>query len=271
MTSLSSHAQVLYIPHGGGPLPLLGDPAHQQLVTFLQTIAGRLRPPKAILVISAHWEERQPTILGAAQPPLLYDYYGFSDESYQITYPAPGAPELAEAIRILLTEAGLHPHMEMHRGFDHGLFVPLKLMYPSAAVPCLQLSLLTGLDPHAHIALGQALAPLLQEQILVIGSGLSFHNMEAFFTAVPGRRDARAEAFNAWLIETCTNPALSSEEREKRLIHWQQAPHARYCHPREEHLMPLHVCFGMTRAPAKVVFDDLVIGKPACALLWEQD
>ena len=268
-TPTKALAPVLYIPHGGGPLPLLGDPDHQQLVDFLQRIPSSLGAPSAIVVISAHWEGAQATVTSGARPDLIYDYYGFPEESYRIQYPAPGAPALAEKIGILLQAAGIDVRLDDQRGFDHGLFVPLKIMYPQAEIPCVQLSLLASLDPKAHIAMGRALASLRQEPIFIIGSGFSFHNLRAFFAGSPGAPDQKNEAFSKWLSATCTDEKLSLAEREERLVAWEQAPHARYCHPREEHLLPLHVCFGMAQqAKAQLVFDGEVIGKRACAFLW---
>ena len=268
-STTSSRAQILYIPHGGGPLPLLGEPSHQRLVDFLSTLSARLRSPRAIVLISAHWEATRPALTAAAQPDLFYDYYGFPPESYRITYPAPGAPELARTIHGLLAEAGLEPTLDQERGFDHGMFIPLKLIFPQATIPCVQLSLLEGLSARAHLDLGHALASLREEPLLIIGSGFSFHNMRAFFSADTDGRDAQAELFNEWLIDTCTSPAYRPEERERRLVQWQLAPHARYCHPREEHLLPLHVCYGIAETGAEVVFNDQVIGKQTCGLLWE--
>lgn len=261
-------APVLYIPHGGGPMPLLGEPSHQRLVDFLRQIPASLPTPEAIVVISAHWEAEQPTVTGGERPDLLYDYSGFPPESYRIQYPAPGAPDLAGRLHALLAAAGLRPQGDARRGFDHGLFVPLMLMYPQAEIPCVQLSLLASLDPGAHLAMGKALAPLRRERVLIVGSGFSFHNMRAFFASPHGAPDQRNEAFQQWLIETCTARSLSPGEREQRLADWENAPHARYCHPREEHLLPLHVCYGMAQTQARLVFDDQVLGKRACALLW---
>jgi aromatic ring-opening dioxygenase catalytic subunit (LigB family) len=153
------------------------------------------------------------------------------------------------------------------RGFDHGLFIPLKLMYPQADIPCLQLSLVKGLNSEAHINLGKALRGLLNENILVIGSGFSFHNLRAFFGNQPGTPDPANDAFQDWLIETCT-ATPSQPEREKRMIEWEKAPSARYCHPREEHLLPLHVCIGMAGMPAKLIFDDDIFGKRNVAFQW---
>lgn len=260
-------AQIVYFSHGGGPLPILGDASHQAMVEFMTRLPTLLARPDAIVVISAHWEEQVATLLGAPNPPMFYDYYGFPQEAYSITYPAPGHPTLAERIAGLLEKHSIPARLDTRRGFDHGLFIPLKLIYPRADIPSIQLSLLRGLDPAAHIALGKALRGLLSENILVIGSGFSFHNLNAFFGQTVGVPDAANDAFQNWLVDTCTGP-LSQSEREKRLIEWEQAPSARYCHPREEHLLPLHVCLGMAGGLAEVVFDDQILGKRSVAFLW---
>jgi len=260
-------AQIVYFSHGGGPLPILRDPGHQAMIDFLTRLPAQLTGPDAIVVVSAHWEENAATLLGSPHPPMFYDYYGFPREAYDITYPAPGHPALAMRIGGMLARNGLPASLDPERGFDHGHFIPLKLMYPQADIPSIQLSLLRGLDPAAHIALGKALRELLSENILVIGSGFSFHNLTAFSQLTLGTPDPANDAFQDWLIETCAGP-LSLPEREQRLIEWERAPSARYCHPREEHLLPLHVCFGMADGPATVVFDDEILGKRSVAFLW---
>jgi len=260
-------AQIVYFSHGGGPLPILGDPGHKAMVEFMQQLPSQLTKPEAVLVISAHWEESAATLLGAQNPPMFYDYYGFPQQAYQITYPAPGSPELAEKIVGLLGKSSIPARIDPQRGFDHGLFIPLKLMYPQADIPSLQLSLVRGLNSAVHIALGKALQGLLNENILVIGSGFSFHNMGAFSWGGAGASDPANDAFQDWLIDVCTG-AMPQAEREKRLVEWDQAPSARYCHPREEHLLPLHVCQGMAGGPGKLVFDDQILGKRAVAFLW---
>src|SRR5512140_3120992 len=179
-TARETQAQMVYFSHGGGPLPILGDPGHKAMIDFMSRLPEQLRKPDAILVISAHWEESAATLLGAANPPMFYDYYGFPDAAYEITYPSPGSPELAKRIVGMLQESDIPTRIDFQRGYDHGLFIPLKLMYPQADIPSLQLSLLRGLNPAAHIALGNALRGLMGENILVIGSGFSFHNMRAF-------------------------------------------------------------------------------------------
>ncbi|EGB13322.1 Extradiol ring-cleavage dioxygenase class III protein subunit B [Pseudodesulfovibrio mercurii] len=259
---------VIYISHGAGPLPLLGDEGHAEMVANLKVLTARIPRPSAILVISAHWEESAPTVTMGDRPPLYYDYYGFPPESYEIAYPAPGDDALSQAVRDALAARGLPCGQEPERGYDHGLFVPLKIMYPEADIPCVQLSLLKGLDPAAHLALGRALADLDRDNLLILGSGFSFHNMRAFFTPDTAETADANDAFQRWLIETCADPALTPDERGQRLVHWESAPHARYCHPREEHLLPLHVCCGAAGRPCDEHFRLTIIGKGASTFLW---
>ncbi|WP_165856261.1 DODA-type extradiol aromatic ring-opening family dioxygenase [Marinobacter sp. JSM 1782161] len=266
---MSTQTDVLFISHGGGPMPLLGDPGHREMVDTLTQIAGKLRKPSAILVISAHWEEAVPTITAGAHPSLIYDYYGFPPESYEIQYPSPGEPALAGQIAAALERAGLPARLDRERGFDHGLFVPLKLMYPDADIPCVQLSLVNTLDAETHLAMGRALQSLDYENLLVIGSGFSFHNMRAFYSAVSSDDEARNQAFEAWLEETCSDPAMPESQREDRLAHWDQAPHARFCHPREEHLMPLHVCYGLAGKASDEHLSAQILGKMSGMYYWQ--
>ena len=266
---MTSRADVLYLSHGGGPLPLLGDPGHRDLVEGLQAMATQMPTPAAILVISAHWEESAPTVTTGAAPALIYDYYGFPPESYEITYPCPGHPALATAIHQALVAAGLPAQQDAERGFDHGLFVPLKLMYPQANIPCVQLSLLDSLDPQAHLAMGRALQALDMPGLLVIGSGFSFHNMRAFFTPETAEIRAANQAFEAWLKNTCSDPSLTESARQHRLAHWAEAPHARFCHPREEHLLPLHVCQGLAGRACDRHVSMTVLGKQASLMYWQ--
>lgn len=256
---------VLYFPHGGGPMPLLGDPGHAGMVEFLRRITPTLGQPSAILMVSAHWEEPGVTLTSAESPSLLYDYYGFPEEAYRIRYPAPGRPALAEEIAGLLRHSGIDARLDGKRGFDHGLFVPLKIMYPEANIPCVQMSLVSGLDPAQHLRIGGALSSLRERNVLILGSGFSFHNLGAFFT--PGSGDPKNEAFQQWLVDTTTKD-LPRGGREKALTDWERAPFARYCHPREEHLLPLFICCGLAGTAARLVFDGEVLGKRSIALLW---
>jgi len=266
--SKDRRAQIIYFSHGGGPLPILGDPGHKAMVDFMRRLPAQLVRPDAIIVVSAHWEERTATLLSAPYPPMFYDYYGFPPQAYEIIYPAPGHPTLAERVAALLEKYGIPARLDSRRGFDHGVFIPLKLIYPGADIPTIQLSLLRSLDPATHVALGRALRELLTANILVVGSGFSFHNQNAFFGRTLGAPDLANDAFQDWLIETCTG-GFSQAERERRLIEWEKAPSARYCHPREEHLLPLHVCQGMADAPAELVFDDQILGKRSTGFLWK--
>ncbi|WP_207061197.1 class III extradiol ring-cleavage dioxygenase [Motiliproteus sp. SC1-56] len=266
---MTCRADVLFIPHGGGPFPLLGDPGHEEMVRGLQEIAGQLRKPAAVLVISAHWEASAPTITAAASPSLIYDYSGFPPESYAIQYPCPGAPELASAVHQALQEAGISASLDRQRGLDHGVFVPLKLMYPAADIPCVQLSLVKGLDAATHLAMGQALRALDYDNLLVIGSGFSFHNMQAFFA--PGDPDSERYnlAFEAWLEATCCDRGIKENERRARLEYWERAPHARFCHPRVEHLLPLHVCYGLANKPCDAYRSMRVLNRASSLMHWE--
>jgi aromatic ring-opening dioxygenase catalytic subunit (LigB family) len=263
----TDQTRIVYFSHGGGPLPLLGDPGHQAMIDFMTRLPDLLPRPQAILVISAHWEEAQPTLLGAANPPMFYDYYGFPDAAYQIDYPASGHPKLAAQISKTLEGAGIPAHVDDQRGFDHGLFIPLNLMYPQADIPALQLSLQSGLAPDAHIAIGEALRDLQADKLLVIGSGFSFHNMSAFFHHDPDIIASRNNAFQDWLIDVVTAD-IDQQERKALLVNWKQAPHARYCHPREEHLLPLHVCLGMAGRAGELIFDDQIMGVRCMAFMW---
>ena len=228
----------LFISHGGGPLPLLGDSGHVEMVSCLQGIAATIPKPDALVVVSAHWEEKMPTITAGRFPTLIYDYYGFPPESYDIRYPCAGDPSLAADIYRMLGNWGIAAHLDEERGFDHGVFVPLKIMYPEADVPCVQLSLVNSLDASLHINIGSALQGLKKQNVLVIGSGFSFHNLKAF-----------------------------SRPRDL-LVDWEEAPGARFCHPREEHLLPLHVCYGLSQTRCTERFELTVMNRASSMYLW---
>jgi len=258
----------IYLSHGGGPLPVLGDPDHLELVEHLRNIAATIRKPSAIIVVSAHWEEPVATITAQRSPPIIYDYYGFPEESYSIQYPAPGAPEIADRIQAALAGCGIDNRLDRERGFDHGLYIPLLLMYPDADIPCVQLSLLRSLDAADHMHLGEALARLAGNGLLVLGSGFSFHNLREFFNADTVVPDLQNQAFEDWLIDTCSNPSLDERERTERLQRWDQAPGARYCHPREDHLMPLHVCYGFAGRACSTHAELTIMKKKASTFFW---
>lgn len=239
----STHGRmpVVFIPHGGGPWPFVdvGFPKAEvaELAEYLRSLRTVPKtPPQALLAISGHWEEPVPTVMTSEHPPMYYDYSGFPPESYEITWPAPGDPALAARVQELLGAAGFKTATDARRGFDHGTFIPLKLTYPDADVPTVQLSLKRGLDPEEHLAIGRALAPLRDEGIFIIGSGMTFHDLRAFFNP-----RSVSERFDAWLRDTAT---LDAPERNRRLAQWASAPAARLAHPREEHLLPLMVVAG---------------------------
>ncbi len=256
--------QVVYLSHGGGPLPILGEPGHEAMIKFMKNLPQLLIKPELIIVISAHWEEDVPTIIGGSEPELFYDYYGFPQQAYELKYPAKGSPESAKKVLDMLKENGIEGRIDLERGFDHGMFIPLKLMYPNADIPCIQISLIEGLDASSHMEMGKALRKILNGKTLVIGSGFSYHNTMNFSGE---GEDARNDEFQEWLIETTTGK-ISQSGREDRLINWEKAPNARYCHPREDHLLPLHVCAGLAGKEGNIVFDDKILGKRGLAVAW---
>lgn len=267
-SQIKASRNVVYVSHGGGPMPLLGDPEHQEMVTTLKTIATQVGKPSAILVISAHWEARLATVTSGSSPGINYDYGGFPTEAYDIQYPCLGEPELAQKVMDAIKRNGIDVIDDKYRRFDHGVFVPLKIMYPEADIPCVQLSLVQTLEPELHIKIGQALQDLDWSNLLVIGSGFSFHNMRAFFT--PDVQEIRAKnlEFDDWLKATMSDTSLSETMRKQRLIDWESAPSARFCHPREEHLMPLHVCYGMAGKASDNVYQIEVMRKQASMFSW---
>ena len=212
--------------------------------------------PRAVLVISGHWEEGVPTVNVSTAPSLLFDYQGFPDYTYEITWPAPGSPELAARVRKLLYDAGLTSAANDRRGYDHGVFIPLKVAFPNADVPVVQLSMQRGLDPATHLAIGRALKPLREQGVLIIGSGQTYHNMRGFGGS---GTDLKAEAFDAWLRH-----AISlTETREQSLIDWEGAPGARDAQPHEDHLLPLMVAAGAASGETAIVdFHGFALGKP---------
>ncbi len=246
-----------FISHGGGPWPWLKEemPFFETLETSLQQIPKQLgRPPKAILMVSGHWEEKTFAVMGNPQPPMLYDYHGFPEQTYKIIYPAPGMPELAHDVQTLLQNAGFPTQIDTQRGFDHGAFVPAFSIYPDATAPMIQLSLNATYDPETHLKAGRALAPLRDRDILIIGSGLSYHNLRAMMTRNPAAETATKQ-FDAWLQTTLLHS--SPAERWQRLCQWSEAPSARQAHPQEDHLLPLMVALGAAEhEPATLVYHE---------------
>ncbi len=257
-----------FISHGGGPWPWIPDmrAALAPLEQALADIPAQLpEPPKAILMISGHWEANEVRVMHAAKPPMVYDYYGFPPHTYDITYPAPGAPELAERAAALIGAAGLPVALDEVQGFDHGNFVPTYVMYPKADVPVFQVSMLHSYDPEAHFRLGRALAPLREEGVLIIGSGLSYHNLRQFG---PGAK-VPSEAFDAWLDAAL---AKAPEDRTAALLNWESAPYARSCHAREDHLVPLFAALGAAETgKATRIYHQKMIFGGVTASSWRFD
>ena len=262
----------VYIPHGGGPCFFMEwtmgpKDTWKPLETWLKEFPQSLpKKPKALVVISAHWEESDIKVTSHPNPSLVYDYYGFPPETYQLQWPAPGQPQLAAKIVSLLSGAGYTSSVDDSRGFDHGVFIPLKVSFPKADIPTVQVALKKGLNPAEHIAIGAALAPLRDEGVLLIGSGMSYHNMRGFFTQ---GAYVHAHRFDTWLEQQLIQP---HELRKKSLANWSEAPSARECHPREEHLLPLMVIAGASaESSARKVFSDTVMGAKISAFLFESE
>lgn len=249
-----SKLPTLFIPHGGGPCFFMDwDPPDtwDKMAAYLRGVHDDVgAKPEAIVLISAHWEEDVVTIQNNPSPPLLFDYYGFPESTYQLKYPAPGSPRHAERIAQLLTKAGIASKYDTERGFDHGVFIPLKVAFPDADVPIVQVSLRADLDPVAHIEMGEALQPLREEGVLIVGSGMSFHNMQVLMSGMGGGESVAndGDRFDDWLTEVLTDSAPAA--RRGALVDWEKAPAARMVHPREEHLIPLHVVAGAAGSDA---------------------
>ena len=274
MTANVHRQPTIFLPHGGGPCFFMdwtasgfGGPADTWNDTqrFLEGIAATLpEPPKALLVVSGHWEEPAFTVSAAPTPQLIFDYSGFPEHTYRLTWPATGNPELAARAADLLQHASLPAAVSPSRGFDHGVFVPLKVAFPKAQIPVVTLSLAASLDPALHLAAGRALAPLRDEGVLIVGSGMSFHNLRAYLRP---ETPERARAFDGWLTAAVESPA---EQRDAQLSNWQEAPFAAYAHPREEHLIPLFVAAGAGgNAPGKRIFNDEPMGDAISAYRFD--
>jgi aromatic ring-opening dioxygenase catalytic subunit (LigB family) len=248
----------VFLPHGAGPCFFMEwqrGPADtwDRTAAYLKGLIARLpERPKAILVVSGHWEAEAFTVGSGRWPELVYDYYGFPPHTYELAFGAPGSPGLARRVKRLLGDAGLAAAEDPRHGWDHGVFVPLKLVTPDADIPVVQLSLRADLDAGAHLAAGRALAPLRDEGVLIVGSGMSWHNMAGFSPAYT----AASALFDAWLERAVADPA----SREAELRNWALAPNARLAHPREEHLLPLMVAAGAASGePGRVAFRDTVM------------
>ncbi len=228
----------LFVSHGAPTLAIEDGPAHR----FLIECGTRLTKPKSILMISAHFEARTAAVTTGQNPETLYDFGGFPKTLYQITYPAPGDPALAETVVELLGAGGLPVRRDPARGFDHGAWVPLLLMFPLADVPVVQLAMDSTRGPEYHYRLGELLRPLRDQRVLIVASGGATHNLAMFCQA--NRNDTAPEwvqAFGDWLAE-----AIENNRRDALIDYRNRAPYAARNHPTEEHYLPLLVALGAT-------------------------
>ncbi|MFV3078059.1 DODA-type extradiol aromatic ring-opening family dioxygenase [Niveispirillum fermenti] len=245
-----------FIPHGGGPCFFMEDPrgVWTGMAGFLGGLSASLPArPRAILVVSGHWEEQGFAFTGATAPGLIYDYYGFPAHTYQLRYDVPGSPDLAARAADLLKRAGLPARTDDRRGLDHGVFIPLKVAFPDADIPVVEMSLDRSLDPALHLAAGRALASLRDEGVLILGSGMSFHNMKAYGDP---RATGPSQDFDRWLAGAVQVPGT---ERAAALAGWRGAPQGPFSHPREEHLIPLMVAAGAAGGPGRRVYGETVL------------
>ena len=259
---MTNKQPAIYLPHGGGPCFFMDwtlgpadtwDNMEKWFRGLAQDIGTR---PDAIIMISAHWEtDEQIYVSSGQQPGLIYDYYGFPEHTYKLTYPAPGSPELANQIAQQLASNGIECTLDAERGYDHGTFIPLKLIYPQANIPVVQLSLRSDLDPAFHIKIGQMIAGFREKNILILGSGMSYHNLKKMMRGEGAKIES--EKFDNWLSDVCE---LDTKQRNEQLINWRKAPYASDAHPREEHLLPLMVISGSASQRGEKIFSDEVMG-----------
>ncbi|MBL8702269.1 MAG: dioxygenase [Alphaproteobacteria bacterium] len=226
----------IFLSHGAPSLILDDAPARR----FLAGWGASLGRPRAVVVASAHWLTREPAVSAAPAPDTIHDFGGFDPKLYEMHYRAPGAPEVARRAADLLGAAGFAAGIDPQRGMDHGAWCPLTLIYPAADIPVVSMSVQPNRDPAHHLAVGRALAPLLAEDVLVIGSGSTTHDLRRFRRQpidTPEAPDSRA--FAEWLAQT-----LESGDVEALADVWRRGPHALANHPTPEHLLPFFVALG---------------------------
>lgn len=273
--SVADVLPVLFLSHGGGPCWFLDgsrpesswakefdvNSASADFMRSLRSIAGLPRSPDAILVVSAHWEEENFAVLTAARPSLYFDYYGFPDHTYHLKWSVPGAPKFAERTKELLNKAGFQCTTDPNRGLDHGVFVPLMLAYPEGDVPVFQLSLKKGLDIEEHLRLGEALNQLRSENVLLVGSGQSTHNLNEISRGGSCQVPPWCLRFRDWFHDVLTNTSYAAEDRKNRLLASTEEPTFHKAHPRIEHFLPSAVMSAVAGyKPGKVLFEQFVGG-----------
>jgi len=238
-----SRIPTYFLSHGGGPWPWLKaerGAMYDQLEASLHDVRRELgHAPRAVLMVSAHWEADRFLLSSSAQPQMFYDYGGFPEHTYRIRYDAPGEPALAKTVSAMLERGGVPSGLDPQRGFDHGTFSLMYPMYPQADMPLVQLSMNANYDPAEHIKVGRLLAPLRDQGVLIIGSGFSFHGMRAIRN---GTGKEPSAVFDKWLEHILVD--APADERQRGLLRWSEAPAARMAHPQEDHLIPLMVAVG---------------------------
>ncbi|KAG9238998.1 Extradiol ring-cleavage dioxygenase, class III enzyme, subunit B [Amylocarpus encephaloides] len=274
---MSTRAAVVAVCHGGGPMPVMADPGHAELIQSMSTTIpkilglGTSSAPKAIVLVTAHWQTKVPTISSASKHDLYYDYGGFPPEAYKLKYDAPGSPNVAKEVYDLLQGAGFRPEMDEERGWDHGVFVPMLLINPPANIPIIQVSVLSSSSPSSHYALGQALSPLRDQNIAILGSGMpTFHNLRLMFSGASSNPGVmtRNRQWSEQLTEVVKME--DSEKRGRELEGWRQWVGAKEAHPERglEHFMPLLVCAGAAGEGEGEAFGDMMMGTKQYTYYW---
>lgn len=249
-TLANNYIPPIFVCHGGGPLPILGDKSHSEMIKQIKKIPKMIPKPKSILIISAHWEESKFTVLDNPNAGLLYDYSGFPEESYNLNYPIKLDSDLNEKLYEILNKNKITYKKSRERNFDHGVSIPLMLMYPQLDIPVSQISLKNNLNPKEHINLGEVISELANDGVLIVASGMTFHNMSNFFTRPDSKSIAKANSFHNFLVDIFSQEKDEDGENNsksfkmEKLLNWKLAEGASFSHPREEHLVPLFVAAG---------------------------
>jgi len=259
VSSMAKRMPVVFVSHGGGPSFFMdGQGGRLQSIDMnseakksLERLPKMLNAerPSAIVVVSGHWESTDEVLVGGkdAYTELYYDYGGFPPFTYKLEYKAPAAPHLAERITQLIKNNDIRASIDKKRNWDHGVFIPLKVMYPNADIPVVEVSILDSFNPAIHISIGKALAPLRDEGVLIVGSGFATHNFRS--------NPQKAREFPLALEQAITT--LGAEEREEMFVNWTKMPNAREAHAREDHLIPFHVVLGAAGADkGKVMYKE---------------
>ncbi|RDL35692.1 Extradiol aromatic ring-opening dioxygenase [Venustampulla echinocandica] len=275
---MASRAPVVAVCHGGGPMPILNDPGHAGLIKSMRTRVpeilglGTASAPRAIVLVTAHWDERNPTISNGKKHSLYYDYHGFPPETYKLKYDAPGSPEVAAEVYDVLQKAGMNPQTDDQRGWDHGVFVPMLLINPAANIPIIQLSVLSSASPAQHYAMGRALAPLRDTGVAIVGSGMpTLHNLRLMFSGAANDKSVQKRN-KEWSDKLTQTVGLeSSQERGEMLNGWRDWVGAKEAHPQggEEHFLPLVVCAGAGGDGKAGAFGDEVMGTKQFTYYWK--